>query len=130
MKPLFTCICLLASTTFLRAQTVPYNVVFDITSKDTNDHNAVIRWMSGISQGDPNAKLEVVFYGQSLNMIRKDKSTVAPAIEQLLQNKNVSFKVCAVAMKHHNIDASYLLPGVGIVPDGIYEIISREKEGW
>ncbi len=130
MKALFFCICLVVSSIFLQAQTVPYNVVFDLTSKDTNDHQAVIRWLTGISQGDANAKLEVVLYGQSLDMIRKDKSTVAPAIQQLLQNKNISFKVCAVAMKHHNIEAAQLIPGVGIVPDGIYEIISRQKEGW
>jgi intracellular sulfur oxidation DsrE/DsrF family protein len=33
-------------------------------------------------------------------------------------------------MKNHNIDASQLLPGVGIVPDGIYEIMTRQREGW
>jgi intracellular sulfur oxidation DsrE/DsrF family protein len=33
-------------------------------------------------------------------------------------------------MKRHNIDAFQLLPGVSIVPDGIYEIITKQKEGW
>jgi len=71
-----------------------------------------------------------VLYGQSLDMIRKDRSVVAPDIERLTQNKNVGVKVCAVAMKHHNIDSSQLVSGVGIVPDGIYEIITKQKEGW
>jgi intracellular sulfur oxidation DsrE/DsrF family protein len=130
MKPTFLLSCLLISSVLLHAQTVPYNVVFDLTSKDTNDHKAVIRWISGILQEKPDAKLEVVLYGQSLDMIRKDRSVVASDIERLTQNKNVAVKVCAVAMKHHNIDSSQLVSGVGIVPDGIYEIITKQKEGW
>ena len=130
MKPILLFLSLFFFTLFTEAQTAPYNVVFDLTSKDTADHQAVIRWVSAISSGRPDAKLEVVLYGQSLDMVQKEKSTVAPALTQLLQNKNVSVKVCAVAMKHHNIDAAQLLPGVGIVPDGIYEIVQRQKDGW
>lgn len=130
MKHLLFFLYLLLSAFTLQAQNTPYNVVFDLTSKDTTDHQAVIRWLSGISSGRPDARLEVVLYGQSLDMVQKDKSTVAPALQQLLQNKNISVKVCAVAMKHHNIEASQLLPGVTVVPDGIYEILQREKDGW
>ncbi len=130
MKLLFTAVFLIFSASVLQAQNAPYNVVFDLTSKDTNDHKMVIRWLNEISQGRPDAKLEVVLYGQSLDMIRKDKSIVGPAIQQLTENKNVAVKVCAAAMKKYNITAADLLPGVTIVPDGIYEIISRQKDGW
>lgn len=130
MKPLLLSICLWFSALFLQAQSVPYNVVFDLTSKDTNDHKMVVRWLNEISKERPDAKLEVVLYGQSLDMIQKDKSVVAPALAQLSQNKNIAVKVCVMAMKHHNIDASQLLPGVAVVPDGIYEIITKQKEGW
>ena len=129
MKPLIFLTCLLFSAV-LYAQNVPYNVVFDLTSKDTNDHKMVMRWLDAISKERPDAKLEVVLYGQSLDMIQKDKSVVAPAIAQLTQNKNITVKVCAAAMKRHNVDSSQLLPGVGIVSDGIYEIITKQKEGW
>jgi len=43
MKPILLLSCILISSVLLHAQTVPYNVVFDLTSKDTNDHKAVIR---------------------------------------------------------------------------------------
>ena len=33
-------------------------------------------------------------------------------------------------MKRYNYDKSQLLPGVEIVDDGIFEIISKEQEGW
>jgi intracellular sulfur oxidation DsrE/DsrF family protein len=115
---------------FSEAQTKDYKVVFDITSKDTADHKSVIRWLNGISQSNADARLEVVFYGQSLGMVTKDKSIVAEDIKKLTANKNISFKVCEAAMKRHNIDKGQLLPGVETVPDGIYEIIVKQGEGW
>jgi intracellular sulfur oxidation DsrE/DsrF family protein len=114
----------------LYAQAPDYKVVFDLTSKDTADQKTVIRWINGITSSNPNAKLEVVLYGQSLDMVVKDRSVAASDIPKLTENKNVSFKVCAVAMKKHQIDKSMLLPGVEIVADGIYEIITKQREGW
>ena len=126
---LFTC-CLLFSSFFSQAQKVPYNVVFDLTSKDTNVHMTVIRWLNGIIKENPDAKLEVVLYGQALDMVQKNKSIAATDMQQVMKNPNIQFTVCAVAMKRHNVDAASLLPGVKIVPDGIYQIITRQKEGW
>lgn len=130
MKPLFFLLCLVATTAGVHAQTVPYNVVFDLTSNDTNDHKTVVRWLNAISKERPDAKLEVVLYGQSLDMVQKEKSSVAAPLQALTQNKNIAIKVCAASMKRQNIDASQLLPGVTMVPDGIYEIIAKQKEGW
>ncbi len=113
------------------SQNRPYNVVFDLTSADTNNHKAVIRMIKLIKETNPDAKLEVVFYGQSLGMIAKDKSIVAEDIKNLTTaDKNIHFKVCELAMKRHKIDKSQLIPGVETVPDGIYEIITKQSEGF
>jgi hypothetical protein len=112
------------------AQSQPYNVVFDMTSKDTLVQSAVIRWVTEISKGNPDARLEVVFYGKSLEMITQGKSRYETKIKDLLNKKNVSFKVCAIAMKNNNVEKSQLLPGIQIVPDGIYEIISKQADHW
>ena len=118
------------SSHLLHAQSPSYNVVFDLTSGDSTDHQSLIRWLKGISSSNPDAKLEVVFYGKSLNMILKDKSVVEADVKELLANKAVALKVCALAMKRHQIDKSQLIAGVEVVPDGIYEIITKEREGW
>ena len=115
---------------FSQSQTKNYKVVFDLTSKDTSDQKNVIRWVNEISKADADAKLEVVLYGQSLNLIVKNKSAYPDQMTKLLANKNVSFRVCAIAMKAHNIEKSQLFPGVETVPDGIYEIITKQREGW
>ncbi len=130
MKKLIMVVLLLAPILILKAQDVPYHVAFDLTSKDTNDHKMVVRWLTGISSEKPDAKLEVVLYGQSLDMIRKDKSVVAAGLAKLANNKNIAVKVCAVAMKHHGLKESDLLPNIGIVPDGIYELVVKQSEGW
>jgi len=112
------------------AQTTEYKIVFDLTSKDSLDHKSVIRWLTEVSRLNPNAKMEVVMYGQGFNMVTKDRTVVGNAVTGLVANKNISFKVCEVAMKNNGIDKSQLLPGVETVPDGIYEIVSKQRDGW
>lgn len=108
----------------------PYNVVFDLTTGDTSVHQSVLRWLNSISSTNPNAKLEVVLYGKSLPMVTRNKSTVEKPLQEVLQHKNVSFKVCEMAMKRYQLEKSQLLPGIGTVPDGIFEIVARQSEGW
>jgi intracellular sulfur oxidation DsrE/DsrF family protein len=112
------------------AQSTDYRVVFDLTSKDSLDHKSVIRWLTEVSKSNPNANLEVVMYGQGFNMVTKERTVVSDAVTKLMANKNIKFKVCEVALKNNNVDKSQLLPGVETVPDGIYEIISKQREGW
>lgn len=95
MKRIIFLVSLLVSFHFLHAQTIPYNVVFDLTSKDTNNHKSVLRWVQMISTERPDAQLEIVLYGQSLDMIVKDRSVVANELNALGKNKNVAVKVCA-----------------------------------
>ncbi len=124
---------LLTSLVFLSVLAIAqsdYKVVFDFTSKDSVDHKAIIRWLDGISKGDANAQLEVVMYGQGLNLVAKGRSYVTDDVIRLAANKNITFKVCEAAMRNHNIDKSQLLNGVGTVPDGIYEVISKQRQGW
>jgi uncharacterized protein len=130
MKNKLTFISLLFLSSFSFAQKVPYNVVFDITSKDTVVHQMVTRWVREIIEDHPEANVEVVFYAKSLDMVTKDKSVVADSVMKYAKMKNVQFMVCEVAMKNNNIEKSQLLAGVKTVPDGIYEIIAKQHDGW
>ena len=117
-------------TYFLQAQNKDYRVVFDLTSKDTLNQQSLLREMTLIKQGNPDAKVEAVIYGQGLSVVIKDQSLQSEAIKNLLTMKDVSFKVCEIAMKAHNVDKSQLLPAVETVPDGIYELVSKQHQGW
>ncbi len=112
------------------AQTAKYKVVFDLSSKDTVNQQSIVRELGLIRQSNPDAQMEVVVYGQGLPLVINDGATLQPAVEKLLADKKITFKVCAMTMKRNNVDKSRLLPGVEVVPDGIYEIISKQQEGW
>jgi uncharacterized protein len=129
-KIILSFILLLTAAGTSLAQKAPFNVVFDVTTKDTVVHQMVIRWVKEISTSYPDANVEVVFYAKSLDMITKDKSVVADDLVLLAANKKIAFNVCEVALKNNKVEKSDLLQGVGTVPDGIYEIVSKQHEGW
>ena len=129
MKRTFFILQMLLMASFAMAQP-NYKVVFDVTSQDTTDHKLAIRWANEVLKAEPTAQVEIVLYGKSLAMINKERSVVADALTQLAANKNASIKVCRVAMKANNVEESQLVPGVQTVADGIYEIISRQRQGW
>ena len=112
------------------AQQKPYTIVFDITTSDTATHQRVIRWINGILASHPDAKMEVVFYGKALDMIVKDKSTVAGDVMKLGTDKKVIFAACEHAMQVFNISKSQLLNGVTTVPDALYELVIKQAEGY
>lgn len=121
--------CFLFSVLFATAQP-DYKVVFDLTSKDSIDQKTVIRWLNEVIKASPDAKMEVVMYGQGTAMVVKGRSLVADDVTRLSANPNVAFRVCAVALKNQNIDTGQLVSGVQTVPDGIYEVISKQRDGW
>jgi len=111
-------------------QSAPYRVVFDLTSRESLDQKAVIRWVSEISAAYPRAELEIVMFGNGLELVMPERSTVIEDVRNVIRRPNVSFKVCRVAMKNNNVTESQLTNGVQIVPDAIFEIISKQHEGW
>jgi intracellular sulfur oxidation DsrE/DsrF family protein len=113
-----------------KAQDAPYKVVFDLTSRDTLDQKAVTRWVREITASNPKAEVEVVMYGKGFELVMPEKSHYLADVQEQAKNPNVSFKVCQIAMKNNNIEKSMLLKEVQTVPDGIYEIISKQHQGW
>lgn len=130
MKKILLLPVLLFFNNYCHAQVKDYRVVFDISSRDSVSQQAVVREVEIIKSTSPESKLEVVIYGQAINLAIKEKSSQAAAIQKLLEMKDVSLKVCAITMKRNNLDKSQLIPGIEMVPDGIYEIISKQRDGW
>ncbi len=112
------------------SQPAPYWVVFDLTSRDSLDQKAVMRWVGEVTKADPNAKVEVVMYGKGFELVMPEKSKFIAEVKEAVKNPNVSFKACQVALRANKIDRDQILTEVQTVPDGIYEIISKQHEGW
>jgi uncharacterized protein len=123
-------ILMTATVAMASAQEKPIKVVFDITSKDTATHSAVVRHVTMMSKSYPQSTFEVVIYGGALPMVLSEKSTVQKKLSQLVTSKNVSFKVCAVTMSRWGATQANLIPGVAVVPDGILEIVTLQRAGY
>lgn len=130
MKTYINLILAFVVTVTMFAQEKPVKIVFDVTSNDTSVHESTIRHVKAMSAAYPDSEFEVVMYSGSIDMVLKDKSTVAEDMEALAKNENITFIICQGTMKRHKIDTSELIPGVASVPDGILEIVEKQSEGW
>ena len=115
---------------FVHAKPQPYRVVFDLTSRDTLEQKALLRWLNEVGTSSPDAKMEVVMYGKGFELVMPERSGFIPEVKEAMKNRNVSFKVCAIALKNNNLVISQLLPGVESVPDGIHELVMKQQDGW
>ena len=120
----------LLSPGVVKAQNHPYRVVFDLTSRDTLEQKAVLRWLREVTTSSPTAQMEVVMYAKGFELVMPERSAYIAEVKEAMKNPNVSFKVCAIALKNNSVDKSQLLAGVQTVPDGIYEIISKQQDRW
>lgn len=120
----------LLSPGVVQAQNHPYRVVFDLTSRDTLEQKAVLRWLREVTASSPNAQMEVVMYAKGFELVMPERSAYTAEVKEAMKNPNVKFKVCAIALKNNNVDKSQLLAGVQTVPDGIYEIVSKQQDSW
>ncbi len=114
----------------VQAQSQPYRVVFDLTSRDSLEQKAVLRWLNEVGTSSPNAQMEVVMYAKGFDLVMPERSAYIAEVKEAMKSPNVSFKVCAIALKNNNIDKSQLLPGVQVVPDGIHELVMKQQDHW
>ena len=120
----------LLSLGFVNRAPQPYRVVFDLTSRDTLDQKAVLRWVKEVTTSSPQAQIEVVMYAKGFELVMPDRSGFSTEVKEALKNPNVAFRVCAIALKNNNVDKSQLFPGVQTVPDGIHELVMKQQENW
>jgi uncharacterized protein len=129
-RTLFVGLLALLSAGSVQAQSHPYRVVFDLTSRDSLEQKAVLRWIREVGTASPNAQMEVVMYAKGIELVMPERSAYIADVKEVMKSPNVTFKVCAIALKNYNVDKSQLLPGVQTVPDGIYELVSKQQDHW
>lgn len=127
---LFVGLFALLSVGFVHAKPQPYRVAFDLTSRDTLEQKAVLRWLKEVGTSSPNAQMEVVMYGKGFELVMPERSAFMQDVKDAMKNPNVSFKVCAIALRNNNVAASQLMPGVDVVPDAIHELVMKQQDGW
>jgi intracellular sulfur oxidation DsrE/DsrF family protein len=127
---LFVGLLALLSPASVQAQRQPYRVVFDLTSRDTLEQKAVLRWLKEVGTSSPNAQMEVVMYAKGFDLVMPERSAYIAEVKEAMKSPNVKFKVCAIALRNNNVDKSQLLAGVEVVPDGIHELVMKQQANW
>ncbi len=107
-----------------------YKIVFQMVSKDTVDHNALVRQLFNIQKLAPGTKLEVVCHGPGMSFIHKEKSLVLDKLKDLSGLHKVDFVGCEFTMQQKNIKREQLLDECRTVPGGILEIVDKQAKGW
>ena len=120
----------LLSAGFASRKAEPYRVAFDLTSRDSVDQAATLRWIREVTGASPDAEIEVVMYGKGFELVMPDRSIAIAEVKNAMSNPKVSFKVCAIALRNNKIQTSQLLPGVQVVPDGIRELVEKQQQHW
>ena len=75
------------------------------------------------------AEVEVVCHGDGIRLVEKAKTELAGEVAALA-NQGVRFVACENTMRQRMLGAGDLLPGVGTVPSGAYEVVRRQQDGY
>lgn len=114
----------------MQAQQQPIKMVFDVSSGDPDVHRAAARHLKGMSEAYPESRFEMVIYSGAYDLVTRKNSVAGETLELVAQRDNVEVVVCQQTLNHHKLGMDDLIPGITPVPDGIYEIISKQQEGW
>lgn len=130
MKKLIQLALALFITNIALAQEKPIKVVFDVTSGNTDVHKSAARHLRLMSETYPDSEFELVVYSSAYKMVDNKSSAAGETLREIVKNKNVAIVVCQNTMKRNDKSKEDLIPGVTTVPDGIFEIVSKQQLGW
>src|SRR6056297_999914 len=112
------------------AQNEPIKVVFDVTSSNPDVHRTAAKHLRLMAEAYPESEFELVIYSGAFKMVDKKSSVAGETLSAIINRDNVDIVICQQTMKRHKMTMDDLIPGVSSVPDGIYEIIMKQKQGW
>jgi intracellular sulfur oxidation DsrE/DsrF family protein len=75
------------------------------------------------------AEVEIVCHGDGIRLVEKARTESAVEVAGLI-NQGVRFVACLNTMRQRTLGQGDLLPGVGTVPSGAYEIVRKQQEGY
>lgn len=111
------------------APTKTHRVVFGLTSGDEADWRLTLGNLRNLLvASSPDSQIEVVAYGPGLSFVKKGSSAEQEILALIA--KQVHFVACQNAMRMQHVTEADLIPGVGTVPAGIVEVITRQEQGW
>ncbi len=75
------------------------------------------------------AEIEVVCHGEGIRLVEKARTELADEVAAMA-NQGVRFVACENTMRERSLGREDLLPNVGTVPSGAFEIVIRQRDGY
>ena len=109
-----------------------HHVVFQLTEPAGAAWDALIIHVTNMREAfakDGGSQVEVVFYAEGLNMLRKTNTAYEERLKQLAE-AGVTLSACQNAMRFMNIKTEDLFPFASQVDSGIAELARKQEAGW
>jgi intracellular sulfur oxidation DsrE/DsrF family protein len=99
-----------------------------VDESDPDKHESVLRNVANLLDAEDNISVEIVAHGPGLAAVLKD-SPHADRLRELL-DRGVQVAACANTMKSRDISDDQLVVGSRVVPAGIAELVTKQRDGW
>jgi intracellular sulfur oxidation DsrE/DsrF family protein len=105
-------------------------VVIQVSDADPGKWNLALNNARNLQAdlGAANVDIEIVAYGPGIGMLKID-STVGGRIDEATA-AGVKVVACEITMKGQKLARADMLNGIGYVPAGVVELMSRQQQGW
>jgi intracellular sulfur oxidation DsrE/DsrF family protein len=105
-------------------------VVIQVSDADQGKWNLALNNAKNIQTdlGASNVDVEIVAYGPGIGMLKMD-SPVGGRIDEAT-TAGVKVIACENTMKGQKLTRADMLNGIGYVPAGVVELMSRQQQGW
>jgi uncharacterized protein len=105
-------------------------VVIQVSDADPGKWNLALNNARNLQAdlGAPNVDVEIVAYGPGIGMLKLD-SPVGGRVDEATA-AGVKVVACEVTMRGQKLARTDMLNGIGYVPAGVVELMSRQQQGW
>ena len=105
-------------------------VVIQVSDADQGKWNLALNNARNIQTdlGAGNVDVEIVAYGPGIGMLKMD-SPVGGRVDEAT-TAGVKVIACENTMKGQKLTRADMLNGIGYVPAGVVELISKQQQGW
>ncbi len=105
-------------------------VVIQVSDNDPAKWNLALNNAKNIQTdlGAPNVDIEIVAYGPGIGMLKMD-SPVGGRIDEA-SAAGVKVLACENTMRGQKLTRTDMLNGIGYVPAGVVELMTRQQQGW
>lgn len=112
------------------AQTAKEGVVIQVSDGDPKTWNQALNVVRNIQaeRGKDNVRIEVVVFGNGIDMLKFDSPIAGRIDETLAGGANVL--MCQNTMRARKVTEQDMHGKIGYVKAGVIEILDRQKQGW